>query len=58
MLNVEVDPAHETFKLEYVGVRVTTEVIGAAPALVPWKTGMVFDPEAANPVFWLLLVQA
>ncbi len=51
MLKVEVDPTHETFKLEYVGVRVTTEVIGVAPALVPWKTGMVFDPEAANPVF-------
>ena len=35
MLKVEVDPAHETFKLEYVGVRVITDVIGTAPALVP-----------------------
>ena len=58
MLNVEVDPAHETFKLEYVGIIVIAEVIGAAPALAPWKTGMVFDPDAAKPVFWLLLIHA
>ena len=51
MLNVDVDPAQETFKLVNVGVIVIAEVIGAEPAMVPWNTGMVFDPEAANPVF-------
>ena len=33
-------------------------LIGALVALVAAKTGTVFEPDAANPMDWLLLVQA
>lgn len=41
-----------------VGVMVMVPLIGALVALVAAKTGTVFEPDAANPMDWLLFVQA
>ena len=58
MLNEELEPVQDTLRLLNAGVMVISEVIGVEPTFVPWITGMVFDPDAAKPVFWLLLIHA